>query len=141
MEREGMSEAAFTESFVQTEKYCPHQRLRENPGIAKASQVTCGAALGQGRDLGGDESPAWLVTEGAAYVRSGRWSEEHEDVRFRWGRAVNTKVLRPALPPSKNQIGSIGVDCVFLPPIRWDLQPQSLRLHQQSAFSWTNGHQ
>lgn len=48
MEREGVSEAAFTESFVQTEKYCPHQRLREILGIAKASQVTRGAAVGQG---------------------------------------------------------------------------------------------
>lgn len=53
MEREGMSEATFIESFVQTEKYCPHQRPREITGIAKASQVTHGAALGQGRDLGG----------------------------------------------------------------------------------------
>lgn len=98
MEREGMSEATFIESFVQTEKYCPHQRPREITGIAKASQVTHGAALGQGRDLGGDESPGWLVTEGAAHVRSERWSEECEH-GFRWGRVVNTKLPRPALPP------------------------------------------
>lgn len=64
-------------------------------GIARACQVTRGAALVG--NLGGDESPAWLVIEGAAYVSSGKWSEEGESEWFQWGTAVNSKVLRPAL--------------------------------------------
>lgn len=49
--------------------------------------------------------------------------------------------VRSYWSPSKNRIGSTGVDCVFLLLICWDLQPWSLKLHQLSAFSWTDSHQ